>query len=174
MTPELPLTAGGVPLPWIHQAKDRSHTRCLALHWCWVCGRPLGAHLCFVTDTAAVFSNSAYHAPMHRDCAELMQSMQPEKEGLTALWTVKKTQGGLKTPRRFNDGITNTFHCLMGPPVVPPVWQHPDRRPATRMEVVDALEEHFRAAVTTAVDKEEIVDLDFTLTRALAQFLPAA
>jgi hypothetical protein len=166
--PNLPTTANGTPIPWVAMSKHRTHTQCLAKNVCWICGKPLGRHLSWVTPVGNAFALLAHHAPAHLSCAELMQEQQ--LKSMTLLWTARAPLSPLT---RFEDGITNTFAVLMPYPERPPVWRHPSNAIVTRDEALQALAEAYNEQALTCQSPEELVDLQHALRTALEQFTPA-
>src|SRR5207244_1894019 len=75
----LPLDERGYPIPWFvafvdgkpeFRAMDGEKLRrAIREKLCWVCGDPLGIHLCFVAGPMCGVNRVSSEPPSHRDCA---------------------------------------------------------------------------------------------------------
>jgi len=170
---KLPTTARGVPLPWIAQAKGRSHTRCLKIDRCWVCGEPLGTHLAWVIPPAGLLTSTANAAPAHRRCAEFVLTRQ---RTLSVLVTAQRQDD---LPRRQEDGISNEFFCIL-PPLNSAQWHDPANpgadvtRERAREAVSAAAVEMMTTAAASGADPLEMAAILNTQTSLLnSPLLPA-
>jgi hypothetical protein len=112
-------------------ARIETWDRAMRERRCWMCGRYLGAIVCFVMLPINAVTRVTTNPPCHVDCADYAVKTWPEDD-VWCLWSCRR-YGRVKTMLPVNDGWLVTFS---GPTVVR--W-FAGGRPARRAEVLSAL-----------------------------------
>ena len=162
-----PVTEKGYPVPWFASKPDgvtydlrvidaRKVVRAVKEHRCWICGEPLGRHLSFVIGPMCAVNRISSEPPQHRECAIFAAKacpfltlpkaqrrdhnypegyLEPDGEhlahnpGACAVWCTM----GCHVFRGPKGGVM----FGLGEPVE--IWWFAQGRPATREEVVEAM-----------------------------------
>lgn len=159
----------GYPVPWFVAEIDGRYDfrvagedklrKALRHKLCWVCGKPLGANLTFVTGPMCAINRTISEPPSHQECAEWSAKACPflcerqEERRVGHLPEDRKEPGGIaiaRNPKAVAIWTTRSYEVFtvsngilfqMGEPTQV-LWMR-EGRTATRQDVLDSINSGF-------------------------------
>jgi hypothetical protein len=192
----LPRDVRGYPVPWFVKwygdrpdfrvIGEQKFGRAIAGGRCWLCGERLGRYLTFVVGPMCTVNRISSEPPSHRDCAMYAVTHCPfltipkmhrqdhdmpehrpapgtmieHNPGVCAVWITREFEIASIAGGRLIE---------MGEPTEV-LWFH-EGRPATRVEVLAAMDKGLPALVALCKNPKDRVDLD-DMARKAARFIP--